>query len=115
MTSKELTKIAYEALDDKKGNNITVIDISGISILADYFIICGGNNENQLHALANNVEEEMHKAGASLKHTEGYQNANWILMDFQDVIVHILNEEDRAFYALEKIWSDGKVISPEEL
>ena len=66
MNSKELAKIAYKALDDKKGVNIKVIDISEISIIADYFIIAGGNNENQVKAMADNVEEELHKAGINL-------------------------------------------------
>lgn len=115
MESKEIAKIAYEALAEKKGINITMIDISNVSVLADYFIIAGGNNENQVHALADNVEEELAKVDVTKRHLEGYQNANWILMDFQDVIVHIFNEEDRAFYALERIWSDGKVIDVNDL
>ncbi len=114
MSAKELAKTAYQALKEKKGNEITVIDISGISILADYFIIASGSNENHVHALADSVQEEMQKKGAVLKHMEGYQNANWILLDFQDVIVHVQSEEDRLFYDLERIWRDGRVISPEE-
>ena len=109
MTSKELAKIAYNALDDKKGVNITIIDISEISIIADYFIIAGGTNENQVKALAGNVEDEiLQKAGLSPKHVEGYTNANWILIDYEDVIVHVFNEDDRLFYDLERIWRDGK-------
>lgn len=116
MTSKELAKIAYNALDDKKGINISVIDISEISTLADYFIIAGGNNENQVKALADNVEEELYKSGeVTPKHIEGYDNANWILMDFNDIIIHIFNEEDRLFYDLERIWRDGKQVNIREL
>lgn len=116
MTSKELAKIAYNALDDKKGINISVIDISKISTLADYFIIAGGNNENQVKALADNVEEVLYKSGeVTPKHIEGYDNANWILMDFNDIIIHIFNEEDRLFYDLERIWRDGKQVNIREL
>ena len=115
MTSKELAKIAYNALDDKKGVNITIIDISEISIIADYFIIAGGTNENQVKALAGYVEDEFAKAGLSPKHAEGYTNANWILIDYEDVIVHVLNEDDRLFYDLERIWRDGKIVNVEEL
>lgn len=111
MTSKELVKIAFDALDEKKGVNISVIDISEISTIADYFIIAGGNNENQVKALANNVEEKLYKAGTTPKHIEGYDNANWILMDFNDIIIHVFNEEDRLFYDLERIWRDGKQIN----
>lgn len=115
MNPKELAKTACHALEEKKGINITVIDISKVSVMADYFIIAGGNNENQVHALADSVEEELLKAGVSKRHLEGYDNANWILMDFQDVIVHIFNEEDRAFYTLERIWSDGAVVDVNDL
>ncbi len=111
MTSKELVKIAYDALDEKKGINITVIDISEISIIADYFIIAGGNNENQVKALANNVEEKLYQAEVTPSHIEGYNHANWILMDFNDIIIHVFNEEDRLFYDLERIWRDGKKVN----
>lgn len=115
MESRELAKIAYNALDEKKGINISIIDISEISTLADYFIIAGGNNENQVKALANSVEEEMYKVDCKPKHIEGFDNANWILMDFSDIIVHVFNEEDRLFYGLERIWRDGKHLEVTDL
>ena len=115
MESRELAKIAYNALDEKKGINISIIDISEISTLADYFIIAGGNNENQVKALANSVEEEMYKVDYKPKHIEGFDNANWILMDFSDIIVHVFNEEDRLFYDLERIWRDGKHLEVTDL
>ena len=115
MDSKQITKIAFDALEDKKGVNIKVIDITEISILADYFIIVGGTNENQVKALVDNVEEELAKVNVMPKQIEGYNNANWILMDYQDVIIHIFNEEDRLFFDLERIWSDGKLVNVEEL
>lgn len=115
MELRELAKIAYNALDEKKGINISIIDISEISTLADYFIIAGGNNENQVKALANSVEEEMYKVDCKPKHIEGFDNANWILMDFSDIIVHVFNEEDRLFYDLERIWRDGKHLEVTDL
>ena len=115
MESRELAKIAYNGLDEKKGSNISIIDISEISTLADYFIIAGGNNENQVKALANSVEEEMYKVDCEPKHIEGFDNANWILMDFSDIIVHVFNEEDRLFYDLERIWRDGKHLEVTDL
>lgn len=115
MESRELAKIAYNALDEKKGINISIIDISEISTLADYFIIAGGNNENQVKPLANSVEEEMYKVDCKPKHIEGFDNANWILMDFSDIIVHVFNEEDRLFYDLERIWRDGKHLAVTDL
>ena len=115
MDSKQIAKIAFDALEDKKGVNIKIIDISNISILADYFIIAGGANENQVKALADNVEEELAKVDITPKQIEGYNNANWILMDYQDVIIHIFNEQDRLFFDLERIWSDGNEINGTDL
>ncbi len=114
MDSKQITKIAFDALEDKKGVNVKVIDISSISILADYFIIAGGTNENQVKALADNVEEKLAEADLMPKQIEGYDNANWILMDYQDVIIHIFNEQDRLFFDLERIWSDGQLVDAKE-
>ncbi|HIZ81321.1 MAG TPA: ribosome silencing factor [Candidatus Mediterraneibacter pullistercoris] len=113
--SKEMARIAYDALVDKKGEDIKIIDITGISVLADYFIIANGNSDNQVSALVDNVEEELHKAGYELKQREGRTNSSWILLDFGDIIVHVFDRENRLFYDLERIWKDGKDITIEEL
>lgn len=113
--SKEMARIAYHALSDKKGEDIKVIDITGISVLADYFIIANGNSDNQVNALVDNVEEELHKAGYSLRQREGQASGSWVLLDFGDIIVHVFDKENRLFYDLERIWKDGKDITPEEL
>ena len=115
MTSRELAKIAVKALDDKKGEDIKVIDISEVSVLADYFIIAGGTNRSQIQAMADNVDEMLGKNGGMLKQIEGYDAGNWILLDFQDVIIHIFDKENRLFYDLERIWRDGKEIKTEDL
>lgn len=108
--SKEMVKLAYAALDEKKGEDIQIIDIQGVSVLADYFIIANGNNSNQVQAMADQVQENLAKAGYECKQVEGYQSANWILMDYKDIIVHVFCREDRLFYDLERIWRDGKTI-----
>lgn len=113
--SKKMALLAVEALEDKKADDITIIDISGVSVLADYFIIADGNNRNQVQAMADNAEEFLGKAGYEPKQIEGYQSANWILLDYKDVIVHIFSKEDRAFYDLERIWRDGKQVTKENL
>ncbi len=113
--SKELTKLAIAALEDKKAEDITVIDISGVSVLADYFIIASGSNRSQIQALADNVEEQLGKKGTFVKQVEGYDTANWVLMDFGDIIVHIFDRENRLFYDLERIWRDGKTVDLSEL
>ncbi len=113
--SAKYAKIAYDALADKKGENIKIIDISGVSPMADYFIIADGANPNQLQAMCDAVDEALHEAGCQLKQTEGNRNSTWILMDYTDIIVHVFSREDRLFYDLERIWTDGKEISPDEL
>lgn len=110
MNSLDKVKIIYKALEDKKGIDIKVIDISEISVVADYFVIVGGSVKTHVQALTDNVQEEMAKANCYTKHTEGYSTANWILMDYSDIIVHVFNQEDRLFYDLERIWRDGKEI-----
>lgn len=113
--AKKMVKIAYHALDEKKAEDIKIINLEGISVLADYFIIANGTNSSQVQALVDNVEEELHKAGYSLKQREGYSNGNWVLLDFGDIIVHIFDRENRLFYDLERIWRDGKEIAFDEL
>lgn len=113
--SNEMVKLAVSALEDKKGEDIRIIDIREVSVLADYFIIASGSNGNQVQAMIDNVEEVLGKAGFPCKQIEGYQSANWILMDYQDIIVHVFCKEDRLFYDLERIWRDGKVIEMEDL
>ena len=113
--AKKMVKITYQALDEKKGEDIKIINLEGISVLADYFIIANGTNSSQVQALVDNVEEELHKAGYSLKQREGYSNGNWVLLDFGDIIVHIFDRENRLFYDLERIWRDGKEIAFDEL
>lgn len=112
--SMEMAKLVIEALEDKKAEDIKVIDISEVSVLADYFIIAGGNNNSQIQALSNNVEEKLGRAGYPVKQIEGYETANWILMDFGDVIVHIFDKENRLLYDLERIWRDGKMVSKDD-
>ena len=107
MNTKETALMAVNALEDKKAEDIRIIDISDIATIADYFIIADGSNKSQIQAMADNVSEVLGRAGVNLRQMEGYQNANWILMDFQDVIIHIFDRENRLFYDLERIWRDG--------
>ncbi len=111
LSSKEMAKTAIEALEEKKAIDIRIIDISEVSTIADYFIIGEGSNRNQVQAIADEVEERFEKAEIEPKQIEGYPTANWILMDYRDVIVHIFDSENRQFYDLERIWKDGKEIN----
>ena len=113
--AKQTAKLALEALEDKKAMDVRILDITHVSTLADYFMIASGSNRNQVQAMADEAQEKLYKAGYEAKQVEGYQTANWILMDYQDVIVHIFDNENRLFYDLERIWRDGKSLTVEEL
>lgn len=113
--SREMAKLAYMALEDKKGEDIKVIKVDEISVLADYFIISNGTNASQVQALVDSVEETLGKAGYQPQRIEGIGNSNWVLMDYGDMIVHVFSQEDRLFYDLERIWRDGIDISKEDL
>ncbi|MCD8155887.1 MAG: ribosome silencing factor [Clostridiales bacterium] len=113
--SRSMAKIACHALSEKKAEDIRVIDISTVSVIADYFVIASAGNINRLQAMMDAVEEELYKNGYKNGKIEGNRSSSWILMDYQDIIVHLFSREDRLFYDLERIWQDGKTISPEEL
>ena len=107
---QQMIENAVSGLEDKKGEDIKVIDISEVSPISDYFVLATGSNRNQVQAMADSVVEKMHKSGFSLKQIEGYDSGNWILMDFVDIVVHVFDRESRNFYDLERIWKDGKLV-----
>ncbi len=113
--SRKMVKLINRALEDKKAVDINVIDITGVSCLADYFIITNGENSNQVQAMADGVDEAMTKAGYAHRGIEGYSAAHWILLDYGDVVVHIFSRDDRRFYDLERIWRDGRAVDVSEL
>ena len=112
---KELLKKVYQALNDKKAEEITLLEIGQISPIADYFVIASGSNVNQLNAMKDAVDEVMYTNGLHARQIEGNSKSTWILMDYGDMIVHLFSKEDRLFYNLARIWKDGKEINPEEL
>lgn len=113
--SREMVQIAYDALDEKLGHDIEILKIDEISVIADYLIIASGDNQNQITAMTDLVEEKLAQAGYTNKRVEGNKNSTWILMDYGDVIIHVFSKEDRLFYDLERIWRDGKRVGREEL
>ncbi len=113
--SKKMVKLAYEALEDKKGEDIQIIEIKDISIIADYFIIANGTNASQVDALVSSVTDKLGRNGYETKRIEGIRSASWILLDYGDVVVHVFSKEDRLFYNLERIWRDGKTVTKEQL
>ncbi|MBQ4293195.1 MAG: ribosome silencing factor [Lachnospiraceae bacterium] len=115
LSAAKMAKCAYEALAEKKGEDITIVDISEISPIADYFLIAGGSSAVKRNAMTDAVEEAMARLGAEGARKEGNGQSTWILLDYKEIIVHIFSDEDRSFYDLERVWRDGKRISPEEL
>ena len=109
-TSKEIAKLACEALADKKADDIKVIDISEVSSLADYFVIAAGGSSTQVKALADEVEFQLKQLGISPNHIEGHRSNTWILLDYGNVVVHVFLKETRDFYDLERLWQDGEQI-----
>ena len=107
---EKVQKIA-QALYDKQAENIDILDISELTSLGDYFIICTCNSTTQVKACVDEVEERMREAGFMPSHKEGYHGGTWVLVDFGDIIVHVMQRETRDFYALEKIWDDAKKIT----
>ncbi len=115
VNSKNMLKLAYEALEEKKAEDIQVIEIKDISVIADYFIIANGANSLQVDALVDAVKDKLGRSGYEALRVEGVKSASWILMDYGDLVVHIFSKEDRLFYNLERIWRDGKTISKEDI
>ncbi|HHW48423.1 MAG TPA: ribosome silencing factor [Clostridiaceae bacterium] len=108
MNSEKLVQRIVEILKEKKAKNIDIINIKEISILADYFVICSGTSNTHIKTLADELELKLSETeGRNPDHKEGYASARWILLDYGDVVVHIFREEDRNFYNLERLWSDG--------
>ena len=110
MTDENILKIAVKAIDSKLGENIKVIKIDELTILADYFIIANGNSNTQVKAIADEVEFKLSGAGLEPHRTEGYQGASWIVLDYVDVVIHIFHKDTRDFYDLERLWQDGTEI-----
>ncbi len=109
MTPKELAIIAAKALDEKKGKEISAIEITEITTLADYFVIATGGSSTQINALCDAVEKALkEQAGESPLHREGHRDGTWVLLDYGCLAVHVFSQEAREFYDLERLWSDGK-------
>ena len=108
MTPKELAIIAVKALDEKKGKEISAIEITDLTTLADYFVICTASSTTQIKALSDVCEEAMERNGERVHHIEGHRGGTWVLMDFSSVVVHIFMDEARKFYDLERLWGDAQ-------
>lgn len=115
MNSKELLKVAYNACDDKKAEEINILNMEGISLVADYFIICHGNSDKQVQAIAREVREKCEENKFEVKRIEGFDESRWVLIDLGDVVVHVFHREERGYYNLERLWGDAPMIDGETL
>lgn len=107
-TSIEMANEMAQWIEEKKGQKISILDIGELSTLAEHFVVANGTSTTQVKAIADFVEEKASEKGYDLLRREGYQNGRWILLDYNEVIVHIFHEEDREFYRLEHLWQDAK-------
>lgn len=108
--SVELAILASHAAQEKKATEVIALDVSERLVLTDVFVIASGSNERQVRAIADSVDEAMSRQGVQLLRREGLQEAHWVLLDYGYVVVHIQSEEDRQFYALERLWADAPVV-----
>ena len=106
----EQVKVAARAADEKKAQGVVVLKLSAITEFTDYFVICAGNSTRQTQAIADAVIEELKRFKTRPLHTEGYNNAEWILIDYGAFVVHIFTEEARNFYDLERLWRDAEKV-----
>ena len=110
MLQNEMIEKIVRTLDSKRAEDIQVIGIKDLTIIADYFVIANGDSNTQTKALADEVEYKMDLLGIKPVRTEGYQTSQWIVLDYSDIVVHVFYKETREFYNLERLWSDGEQV-----
>lgn len=107
MEKQELLRLTVKAADDKRAENIVALDMQGISLIADYFIICHGNSDKQVQAIAREIREKALEKGYQVNRIEGFEEARWVLIDLGDVVAHVFHREERIYYNLERLWGDA--------
>ncbi|WP_025680339.1 ribosome silencing factor [Paenibacillus massiliensis] len=110
VAADQIMQLAVAAADDKKAMNIVALDLRGISLVADYFVICHGNSDTQVQAIVTDIKKQAQQAGGVVKGIEGMDSARWVLVDLGDVIVHVFHRDEREYYNIERLWSDAKVV-----
>lgn len=109
MNEKELLLTTVKAADDKRAEDIVVLNMKGISLISDYFVICHGNSDKQVQAIAREIKDKAEENGYEVKRLEGFDEARWILVDLGDVVAHVFHRDERSYYNLERLWGDAKV------
>ena len=111
-TPKEIAMYAAKVLDDRKGLGIKLLEVTDVTSIADYFLICTGTSNTHVKTLCDSVEEAVtDEMGEALLHREGHRGGTWVLLDFGCLVVHVFTQETRAFYDLERLWQDGKTVN----
>ncbi|MCT8139649.1 ribosome silencing factor [Anaerobacillus sp. CMMVII] len=113
MHENKILELAVKAADDKRAENIMVLDMKGISLISDYFLICHGNSEKQVQAIATEIKKTAQENEIELKRLEGFDQARWVLIDLDDVVVHVFHKDERVYYNLEKLWGDAPTLDVE--
>ena len=113
MSNKIIDRIV-ELIFNKKGYDVKILDLRTLTTITDYFIICTGDSDTQVKAIADEVDKQMRSEGVRSWHTEGYRTLNWVLIDFVDIVVHVFKKESREYYNLEKLWGDAPVVIAED-
>lgn len=106
----ELAQLAAQAAEEKKAQRVVILDIRGLSVIADYFVICHGNSQTQVQAIADEVKKRLEEDGVVIRGVEGRNEARWVLIDLGDVVVHIFHKDERDFYDLERLWGDAEEV-----
>ena len=108
MNKHELTEAVCRSAGEKKARRITVINVEGLTVIADVFVICSAQSKAQVRAICDNVEEKLAREGVRTARVDGYQEARWVILDYGDLLLHVFCDEDREFYNLERLWNNGE-------
>ncbi|WP_188206222.1 ribosome silencing factor [Alkalibacillus aidingensis] len=110
MDSHKLLQLAAQACDDKRAEDLVALDMRELSLIADYFLICHGSTERQVDAISKGIKDVVEEQGVEVKKIEGKDQARWVLVDLDDVVIHIFHKEERGYYNLEKLWGDADTV-----
>lgn len=109
LTSEEIAELSSRLALSKKAEDVAILDLRGLTDIADFFVICTGDSDTQIRAIADAIVEGLEEKQVKAWHIEGYSALNWVLIDYVDIVVHIFQRETREFYGLERLWGDAKI------